>query len=96
MEKKMKNVLIPLAPRFEEIETITFVDILRRSGTRVSLAGVVEGVIEGSRGVKLIADESINNINSEKFDLIILHSGEPGTDNLKKDLESLHFKGNGK
>ena len=81
----MKNVLIPLAPGFEEIETITVVDILRRSGARVSIAGIVEGVIEGSRGVKLLADESINNINSEKFDLMILHGGQPGTDNLKKN-----------
>ena len=81
----MKNVLIPLAPGFEEIETITVVDILRRSGARVSTAGIVDGIIEGSRGVKLLADESINNINSEKFDLMILHGGQPGTDNLKKD-----------
>jgi len=81
----MKNVLIPLAPGFEEIETITVVDILRRSGARVSTAGIVDGIIEGSRGVKLLADESINNINSEKFDLLILHGGQPGTDNLKKD-----------
>jgi len=85
MEKKMKNVLIPLAPGFEEIETITVVDILRRSGARVSTAGIVDGIIEGSRGVKILADESINNINSEKFDLMILHGGQPGTDNLKKD-----------
>jgi len=84
-EKIMKNVLIPIAPGFEEIETITVVDILRRSGARVSTAGIVDGVIEGSRGVKIIADESINNINSEKFDLMILHGGQPGTDNLKKD-----------
>jgi len=81
----MKNVLIPLAPGFEEIETITVVDILRRSGARVSTAGIVEGVIEGSRGVKLLADESINNMNSKNFDLMILHGGQPGTDNLKKD-----------
>ena len=81
----MKNVLVPIAPGFEEIETITVVDILRRSGARVSLAGLIEGIIEGSRGVKLLADEYINNINSEKFDLIVLHGGQPGTDNLKKD-----------
>ena len=55
------------------------------SGARVSIAGVVEGVIEGSRGVRLLADESINNINSEKFALMILHGGHPGTDNLKKN-----------
>ena len=47
----MKNVLVPLAPGFEEIETITVVDILRRSGARVSIAGIAAGVIEGSRGL---------------------------------------------
>ena len=26
----------------------------------------------------------LKNINSEKFDLMILHGGQPGTDNLKK------------
>ena len=72
----MKNVLIPLAPGFEEIETITVVNILRRSGAQVSIAGIIEGVIEGSRGVKLLADDSINNINAEKFDSMILHGGQ--------------------
>ena len=81
----MKNVVVPLAPGFEEIETITVVDILRRSGARVSIAGTVDGVIEGSRGVKLIADVPIDSIKSKNFDLIILHGGQPGTDNLKKD-----------
>ena len=81
----MKNVIVPLAPGFEEIETITVVDILRTSGARVSIAGTVDGVIEGSRGVKLIADVSIESITSKNFDLIVLHGGQPGTDNLKKD-----------
>jgi protein deglycase len=81
----MINVLIPLAPGFEEIETITVVDILRRSGARVTIAGIIDGMIEGSRGVNLYADESINNINPQNFDLIVLHGGQPGTDNLKKD-----------
>ena len=81
----MKNVLIPLAPGFEEIEAITIIDILRRSGARVSIAGIIDGVIEGSRGVKLYADESINNVNSKNFDLIVLHGGQPGVDNLKND-----------
>ena len=50
----MKNVLIPLAPGFEEIETINVIDILRRFGAQVSIAGIIEGIIEGSRGVKLV------------------------------------------
>ena len=39
----MKRVVVPIAPGFEEIETITIVDILRRAGVAVSLAGVEEG-----------------------------------------------------
>ena len=41
MTTAMKKVIIPLAPEFEEIETITVVDILRRSGVRVSIAGTI-------------------------------------------------------
>ena len=81
----MKKVLVPLAPGFEEIEAITVIDILRRSGARVYIARLVEGVIEGSRGMILIADGSIYKINIEKFDLILLHGGQPGTNNLGND-----------
>ncbi len=81
----MKNVVVPLAPGFEEIEVITVIDILRRAGARVFIAGIVDGAIEGSRGIKLIADESIDIINTERFDLLILHGGQPGADNLNND-----------
>ena len=47
----MKTVLVPLAPGFEEIETITVVDILRRAGAQVTLAGTEEGPLKGSRGI---------------------------------------------
>ena len=83
--KIMKKVLIPLAPGFEEIETITVADILRRSGARVSIAGTNVGTIEGSRGVKVVPDESLDDINTDDLDLVVLPGGQPGTDNLIKD-----------
>jgi 4-methyl-5(b-hydroxyethyl)-thiazole monophosphate biosynthesis len=41
----MKTVLVTLAPGFEEIETVTVVDILRRPGARVTLAATDPGVL---------------------------------------------------
>lgn len=81
----MKKVIIILASGFEEIETITVANILRRSGARVILAGLDSGPIEGSRGIKLVPDSLLDSVISENFDLIILPGGQPGTDNLLKD-----------
>ena len=81
----MKKVLVALAPGFEEIETITVVDILRRAGARVTLAATVEGPIEGSRGVTVLPDTLIDRVNDADFDLLVLPGGQPGTDNLQKN-----------
>ena len=81
----MKKVLVALAPGFEEIETITVVDILRRAGARVVLAATEEGAIEGSRGVSVLPDTLINQIDDTEFDLIVLPGGQPGTANLQKN-----------
>jgi protein deglycase len=82
----MTNVLVTLAPGFEEIETITVVDILRRAGARLTLAAIVPGVIDGSRGIKIVPDEKLETVIDKKFDLIFLPGGQPGTDNLKNEL----------
>ena len=81
----MKNILVPLAPGFEEIETITAVDILRRAGAKVFIAGTVDGAIEGSRGVWILPDGTLESFSSKEWDMVILPGGQPGTDNLKKD-----------
>ena len=49
----MKTVLVAIAPGFEEIETVVPVDVLRRSGAKVTLAGLFNGPIIGSRGVSI-------------------------------------------
>ena len=76
----MKTVLVVIAPGFEEIETITVVDILRRAGARVTLAGTAPGILKGSRNIKLEPDENLDNIGEKEFDLICLPGGQPGTE----------------
>lgn len=81
----MKKVLVTLAPGFEEIETITVVDILRRAGARVVLAATEEGPIEGSRGISVLPDALIDSIDDKDFDLVVLPGGQPGTTNLQNN-----------
>ena len=87
----MKKILVLIAPGFEEIETITIVDILRRAGARVTLGATVKGNIKGSRGIKIEPDELLDNILQNDFDLICLPGGQPGTDNLKNDARIIKF-----
>ena len=95
----MKKVLVALAPGFEEIETVTVVDILRRAGARVTLAGTEEGALKGSRGIHIVPDGPLEGQSAEDFDLCVLPGGQPGTDNLnacpavKALLKAMHAEG---
>lgn len=46
----MPRALIPLADGFEEIEAMTVVDVLRRAGFEVVLAGLHGGPVESAQG----------------------------------------------
>jgi 4-methyl-5(b-hydroxyethyl)-thiazole monophosphate biosynthesis len=81
----MKKVLIPLAPGFEEVEALTCVDILRRAGAEVTLAGTIEGEIIGRNLIKVSPDTLLESVKTENFDMIVLPGGALGTENLKKD-----------
>lgn len=93
----MKRVLIPLAPGFEEVEALTAVDILRRAGAEVTLAGTVDGPIEGRNRIRVAADISMDEAGAD-YDMIVLPGGAAGTENLKKDrrvrkiVEDLHAR----
>lgn len=87
----MKKVLVILPPGFEDIEAVTVVDILRRGGARVTLAGTNEGTVEGSRGIKIVPDCLFDTVSSADFDLVVLPGGQPGTGNLQKNDKVLAF-----
>ncbi|MBI3754604.1 MAG: DJ-1/PfpI family protein [Deltaproteobacteria bacterium] len=95
----MKKVLIPLAQGFEEIEALAVVDILRRAGVEVIMAGTAENPIEGRNRIKVLADASLESVKGQDFDMIVLPGGAVGTENLKKDVrvkeivERLYKKG---
>ena len=80
----MKKVLVPLAPGFEEVEAVTVIDILRRAGIEVTVAGTVGGAIEGRNKIKVEADVLLDSVTANSFEMIVLPGGSVGTENLKK------------
>lgn len=80
----MKKVLVVLAPGFEEIEALVPVDILRRAGAVVTVAGTTPGPITGRSRISVVPDTTADKAG-EDFDMIILPGGSPGTENLGKD-----------
>lgn len=79
------HVLVPVANGSEEIEVVTVVDILRRAKVDVVVASVEKSLqILASRGIKLIADKSIDNAAESIYDLIILPGGIAGAERLHK------------
>ena len=83
----MAKVCIPLATGFEDIEAITLIDVLRRGGIEVVTAGVGAEIIESAHNVKVIADTTIDKIDANDFDLVVLPGGLPGATNLAKSEE---------
>ncbi|HPO90886.1 MAG TPA: DJ-1/PfpI family protein, partial [Victivallales bacterium] len=80
----MKTIAFLLEFGFEEIETIVPVDILRRLGFNVIIAGAKD-IIEGSHGLKLKPDIMIKDIDCNKLDAVVLPGGMPGSINLAKN-----------
>lgn len=82
----MKKVVVVLANGFEEIEALTPIDILRRAGLDVTVAGVGGTLITGAHGVSVRCDVEISDVvaNSDdsKFSCIVLPGGMPGATNL--------------
>ncbi len=81
----MPKVLIPLAHGFEEIEAITVIDILRRAEIDVVLAGLQPGPVTGAHNISVIPETTIDTVNADSFDMIVLPGGQPGSDNLNAD-----------
>jgi len=81
----MKNILVPLAEGFEEIEAITIVDLLRRAGAEVIVAALDKHNVQGAHGLKVIADAVLAEVDTKNVDMVVLPGGIPGAPNLMAD-----------
>lgn len=87
----MKSALVLFAEGSEELEAVTVVNILRRAGINVTLAGTSPGALHGSRGIAIQPDATLDSVLHGNFDLVVLPGGQPGTRNLKADTRVLQL-----
>lgn len=78
----MKKVVVFLADGAEEIEALSPVDMLRRAGASVTVAGLGGKEIVCAHNVKIVCDKEISDISGEDFDMYVLPGGGLGTENL--------------
>lgn len=77
-------VVVFLADGFEEVEALAPVDLMRRAGLKVVLAGVTGMEVTGSHGIKVAADVAASEVDPSSLEAMMLPGGLPGTLNLEK------------
>jgi len=81
----MPTVLVPLAQGCEELEAVTIIDLLRRAGISVVTAGLDSQPVLASRGTTLLPDTTLEKVERQALDMMVLPGGLPGADNLNND-----------
>jgi protein DJ-1 len=82
MHTDTPRALVLLARGAEEMEVTIIVDVLRRGGIEVTLAGIAgPDPVTCSRGVRLVPDRDLASVEGD-FDVIVLPGGLDGTHEL--------------
>ena len=93
-----KTALILLAEGAEEMETVIVADLLRRAKVNVTLASLTPDLlVTCSRNIKISADCSLQDVQGQVFDAVILPGGGKGAEHLAasgevKELLAAHEK----
>lgn len=78
-----KKVVIVLADGFEEIEAVTPIDVLRRAGLDLKIAGLSGKSVTGAHGLKVQVDMLFDDYDGSA-DCVILPGGMPGSKHLQE------------
>ena len=75
-------VYVLLGKGFEETEAIAPVDLLRRANIPVLTVGISGNVIEGSHGIPVVADITIEEMDPTQMDMLVLPGGLGGVESI--------------
>lgn len=94
------KVAVYFATGYEEIEALAVVDVLRRGKVEVSMVGVSSKTVVSARGISINMDTTLDEVNHEEIDMMVLPGGVPGIINLESNEKLINqlksFKEQGK
>ena len=93
------NLVMILAPGFEELEAIGTADVLARLKINVTFAGLDSIKITGSHNFTIAAHHKLADLSASDYDGVILPGGLPGSTNLLESdlvirwIKDMHLNG---
>eukprot|EP00485_Elphidium_margaritaceum_P020649 CAMPEP_0202713464 /NCGR_PEP_ID=MMETSP1385-20130828/54499_1 /ASSEMBLY_ACC=CAM_ASM_000861 /TAXON_ID=933848 /ORGANISM="Elphidium margaritaceum" /LENGTH=220 /DNA_ID=CAMNT_0049373821 /DNA_START=18 /DNA_END=680 /DNA_ORIENTATION=- len=89
------NIVVFIADGSEDVETVTVIDVLRRTQNVNLIVATVGGKsqITASRETKIVGDSTLEDVlkMNKKFDMAVLPGGMPGATNLYNDKKLIQF-----
>jgi len=83
-----KSAILVIADGSEEMEAVITVDVLRRAGIAVTIAGLWDAnCVKCSRDVKICTDARFTDANDRSYDIVILPGGLSGSKALASSVE---------
>lgn len=83
----MSKILVMLAEGFEEVEAITVIDYLRRTGVEAEIISTEKELyVEGAHGIRVAADKLLNQIKDlSGYRGVVIPGGRPGAMSLREN-----------
>lgn len=95
----MARVAVLMAEGYEEGETLTIVDLLRRGNIECHTFSFKDEFVRGMHGMLVKADKIFND-EIKEYDMLVLPGGRPGGQNLRENPEVIsliqYFNDHGK
>lgn len=82
-------VYVMLGTGFEEVEALAPVDLLRRAGVEVKTVGINGEVVAGGHGIGVQADITLEEMNPEDMEMIVLPGGLGGVASIRASEKTL-------
>jgi 4-methyl-5(b-hydroxyethyl)-thiazole monophosphate biosynthesis len=81
----MKKIAVIFSNGTEEIEALTPVDVLRRTGAQCDIVSVSGEHPVGSHGITVKADKTDSELDMDLYDAIVIPGGMPGAEIISQN-----------